>query len=285
VEKGVEENAAAKIAAVIVNSKAGKKVSAEQADLLTSIEKDSNIMSAVNEVFTDKKKSKRQTNIVASTNTISKPLDQYPAEKQSLIKSYINAVDTNIKNFVARVKSGDLSFKRQKISDVSERAAADIGNILGIDVSGYTNNINTNGVQHILNRHGESGDHDTTMALDEDVARVGWVLDNYDSVELLTENGHPVLSSEFRDKDDTPAQQVRFTKRIDGSYYVVEAACENAYKKLWVQSAYLQKMKMLRKLPLKAKLPTTRPTPKALLLLHLQILLYSNLWRVSMEKL
>ena len=175
------------------------------------------------------------------TNAISKPLNSYPVEKQKVILSYIRAVDEKLKDFVKSVKNGDLRFKRQKISNVSERAASDIGNLLGIDVSGYTNNINTSGVHHIVSRHGANGEHDSTMSLDDDIARVGWVLENYDKVELLTENGKPIFSSSFMDKHNKPAPQIRFTKKIDGTYYVVEAACENNYKKLWVQSAYLQK--------------------------------------------
>ena len=54
-------------------------------------------------------------------------------------------------------------------------------------------------------------------------------------------NGVQVYSSEFRNKNHNLAPQIRFVKKIDGSYYVVEAVCENKYKKLWVQSAYLQK--------------------------------------------
>lgn len=152
---------------------------------------------------------------------------------------------------------------------MSDRAATDVEKLIDVNVTGYTNNINTNGMQHIINRHGENGSHDSTMANDNDISRVGWVLENYDSVEFLTENGEQIYSSEFRDSNDNPAPQVRFIKKIDGTYYVVEAACENKYKKLWVQSTYLQKMKMLRKLPLKVIKPTTRRTPEALLLLHL----------------
>lgn len=179
--------------------------------------------------------------VVGETNAVSKPLSSYSTEKQHSIRSYLSAVDQRIKNFVQNVKSGDLTFKREKISDVSDRAAADIGKLLGIDVSGYTNNINTNGVQHIIDRHGENGEHDSTMAIDDDIARIGWVLENYDTVELLTEKGKQVYSSEFRDNNNRPAPQLRFIKKIDGTHYVVEAACENKYKKLWVQGTYLQK--------------------------------------------
>lgn len=179
--------------------------------------------------------------LTAQTNAISNPLDSYPTEKQNSIRSYIRSVDESVKGFVQQVKSGDKTFRRQKIADVNDRAAKDIGDILGIDAGGYTHNINTNGVRHILNRHGENGEHDSSMAVDDDIARIGWVLENYDSAEAATDNGKQVYSTEFRDSNDNPAPQIRFIKKIDGTYYVVEAACENKYKKLWVQSAYLQK--------------------------------------------
>ena len=176
-----------------------------------------------------------------TTKAVTNPIESYPPEKQNMIRSYIQAVDTKIKDFVQRVKGGDNTNRRQKISDVNERAAKDIGEILGIDVKGFTHNINTSGVQHILKRHGDSGKHDQSMAVADDIARVGWVLDNYDLVEPVIENGKQVYSKEFMDRNNNPAPHIRFIKKIDGTYYVVEAACENKYNKLWVQSAYLQK--------------------------------------------
>lgn len=205
------------------------------------------------EVFDKLKKGEISTNTIeevsdvknqkASTNAVSQPLETYNTEKQNLIKSFLNSVDGKIKNFVKRVKSGDLTFKRERISNVNERTVKDIKNLLGIDTTGYTHNINTNGIQHILNRHGENGEHDNTMSSDDDIARVGWVLENYDYVEILEKDGEISYSSEFRDSNDKPSPQIRFVKKIDGTYYVVEAACENKYNKLWVQSAYLTKNK------------------------------------------
>lgn len=175
------------------------------------------------------------------TNAVTNPIESYPADKQNMIRSFLRSVDNGIKNFVERVKGGDKTFERHKISDVSDRAAKDIGAIVGVNANGYTHNINTNGVLHILNRHGAKGEHDQTMSLGDDIARIGWVLENYDNVEPLVENGKQVYSTEFMSKDNSPAPLVKFTKKIDGTYYAVEAACENKYKKLWVQSAYLQK--------------------------------------------
>lgn len=45
-----------------------------------------------------------------------------------------------------------------------------------------------------------------------------YVIDNYDNIELLPEN-----SKEYMDKTQKPAPMVRYSKRIDGTYYVVEA--------------------------------------------------------------
>lgn len=186
---------------------------------------------------------------VGVTNAVGRPLNSYPVGKQNAIRAFVGAVDQKIKSFAESVKSGDKTFRREKISDVSERAVEDISNLLGIDVSGYTNNINTNGMQHIINRHGENGVHDTTMANDNDIARVGWVLENYDAVEIVEDDGKQTYSAEFRDSNNNPAPQIRFIKKIDGTYYVVEAACENKYKKLWVQSAYLQKNEDVTQVP------------------------------------
>lgn len=182
-----------------------------------------------------------KTEIPANTNAVSKPISEYEPEKQSMIRSYLQAVDSRIKGFVDLVKNGDKTFRREKIASVSDKAAADIKNAIGVDASGYTHNINTNGVQHIINRHGAGGEHDGTMSSSEDIARVGWVLENYDRVEPVVENGKQVYSTEFMDKNNNPAPLVKFIKKIDGTYYAVEAACENKYNKLWVQSAYLQK--------------------------------------------
>lgn len=206
---------------------------------MTAAQKRQAVKDAVQRMAESKVQSEVVPNV--NTNAVSQTLESYPAEKQKTIRSYLQSVDKKIKSFVERVKSGDLTFRREKISDVSERAAADISNLLGIDVSGYTNNINTSGIQHILRRHGENGQQDGSMSADDDIARIGWVLENYDTVELLKRDGKQVYSREFKNQNGNPVPQIRFVKKIDGTYYVVEAAYENQYKKLWVQGAYLQK--------------------------------------------
>ena len=80
------------------------------------------------------------------------------------------------------------------------------------------------------------------MANPEDVARIPFIIHNYDNIELLTDhNGEPVLSSEYSNSDNTPAKMLRMSKKINGVYYVVEAVPESKYNKIWVVSAYISK--------------------------------------------
>ena len=69
--------------------------------------------------------------------------------------------------------------------------------------------------------------------MDNDIARIQYVLDNYDNIELLTEK-----SSEFRDKNQNPAPMVKYSKRVDGTYYVVEAVPNTRKHQLAVITAY-----------------------------------------------
>lgn len=203
-----------------------------------------------------------------TTNAVTNPIESYPTEKQGLIKGFLNSVDRELKSFVERVKNSD-KFERYKISKVSAREAKDIKNLLGIDVNGYSHNINSDGVKHILKRHGENGQQDKTMSNVDDIARIAWVIENYDTVEIVTKNGEQVYSSVFTDKNNNLAPQIKYSKKINGTYYVVEAAFENRYNKLWVQSAYLsQKKKWLHK-PLMLQISPSWLRPKRLLLLPL----------------
>lgn len=57
------------------------------------------------------------------------------------------------------------------------------------------------------------------MADGRGIARMNYIPKNYDDAELLSEK-----SKEYpRDKNQVPAPRVRFWKRVDGTYYVIEA--------------------------------------------------------------
>lgn len=176
-----------------------------------------------------------------STSVDTDPAKHTPQE-QAVIEAYQAGTDESLKEtFESYFDRPEQGFSRHNISSVSKRQAADAEALLGGEYIGYKNAINSNGIQHILNEHGPNGTVDTSLADMNDLARMGYILDNYDKVEVVTySSGEADLSSEFRTKDNEPAPMLKFSKKVNGTYYVVEAIPESKYKKFWVVSAYMQ---------------------------------------------
>ena len=176
-----------------------------------------------------------------STSVNDNPAVHTPQE-QAVIEAYKNSTDESLKEtFQSYLENPRQGFSRHNINDVSERQAADASKILGGDYTGYKNAINSNGINHILNEHGPFGEVNQSMADLNDPARVGYVLRNYDTVERATySSGDADMSAEFRDANNNPAPMLKYSKKVNGTYYVVEAIPESKYKKFWVVSAYME---------------------------------------------
>ena len=171
----------------------------------------------------------------------SKKIEDYPYNMQTVISEYISAVDEDLLENIDESLKDKSKFKRFTISNVSNRLVDDIKRLLGIDVSGYKNSINTNAIAHIDKEHGGNGITDHSMANRKDLARITYILDNYDDIEVATyASGEFDTSAEFRNSNNTPAKMVILSKKINGTYYVAQAVPETAYKKLWVVSAYIK---------------------------------------------
>ena len=170
--------------------------------------------------------------------------DKHTAQEAHIIQEYANAIDPSIVSFADRVRRlNSQSYKAKqihKISSVSDRQAADVQRETGVDARGYQNAISGTTISHIDNRHGKNGKADQSMSNTDDIARIGYVIDNYDTIRLLTnKNGDPILSAEWVNSDGTHAKQIELTKKIDGTYYVIEAAIDTQKKTLMVTSAYM----------------------------------------------
>jgi len=166
---------------------------------------------------------------------------------EELIKEYINSTDENLVDFVQKIKTGALkssSALSYSIGLVSNRATRDVGRLTGIDVTGYKHNIKGNTIEHIENRHGKNGEHDNSMADINDYGRIKYVLDNYDSVKVLSDDaGNITRSGEYKDSNNKPAPLIRYEKRVNGTVYVVEAVPDTKAKKLQVVTAYKDNVK------------------------------------------
>lgn len=177
-----------------------------------------------------------------STTVNTDPAEHTSAE-QAVIDAYQDSTDESLREvFEAQYSGEQKGFIRHTISDVSERQAADAARILGGEYNGYKNAINSNGVRHIINEHGPDGTADHSLRDFNDAARIGYVLDNYDSVVQTTykKSGDADYSAEFRTKDNVPAPMLKFSKKVNGTFYVVEAIPESKHKKFWVVGAYME---------------------------------------------
>lgn len=184
---------------------------------------------------------------VNETEAESTAVDTNPAahtpQEQAVIEDYQNQTDEALKEtFESYLNDPKRGFSRHNISSVSAKQADDASRILGGDYTGYKNAINSNSILHILNDHGPNGTVDNSLGDLNDISRIGYVLANYDTVEQVTyESGDADTSAEFRTKDNRPAPMLKYSKKVNGTYYVVEAIPESKYKKFWVVSAYMEK--------------------------------------------
>ena len=180
-----------------------------------------------------------------SSIEMSKDFEDYPYNEQTVLKEYIDSTNPVILEKAKLFRENkNAPFERINLSKVNSREAEDVKNLLGADVDGYIHAINSNALNHVENRHGENGEHDSSMANLEDVARVEYILDNYDNLDVLRdEKGNVVYSKEFKGSNNRPSPLLVYSKKINGTYYAAVAAAENKYNKLWVVTSYINKNK------------------------------------------
>jgi len=123
-----------------------------------------------------------------------------------------------------------------------EEEVSEIKKLTGVDVSGFTHNGKANAFQHISKRHGTFGLQDMSMADLNDIGRLPYILKNYDSVDFVRdERGAVKYANKVYNADGSPAPLIKYDKRIDGHYYVVEAVSNRKSRRLEIVSAYIEK--------------------------------------------
>ncbi len=182
----------------------------------------------------------------AKSTAVDTSPEQHTPEQQASIQEYQNSVDNRVLAFIHKwngLKNADYKKRaRVRLDAVSERAVSDLKSTVGVDATGYRHSIDGSALQHIEKRHGKNGEADHSMANENDIARISYVLDNYDEVRpLLDKNGQPKRSQHHRNADGSQAPIVLYSKRIDGTYYAAEAVPDAAAHELRVVSAYLSR--------------------------------------------
>ena len=187
-----------------------------------------------------------QKNTASMQETESTAVNDDPAkhtpEEQARIEEYKAATDENLVNYIETVRNNpDAKIGRYSLKPVSDKAAADIKALTGVDVSGNKTVIEPRMIDHIFRRHGKDGAANETMSDVNDVARMQYVLDNYDDIS------HGGTSSAYvtmkPNGKHAKAQTVLFSKAINGTYYLIEAVPDTSKKTVYVVSAYISNKK------------------------------------------
>lgn len=182
---------------------------------------------------------------------------------ETIKQEYKKAVNPKIVDFVERVrnlKDKNVAGKiKIELSSVNEREVQDIKKLTGIDTSEYKRDMDGNTVIHVENRHGENGAADHSMSDVNDLARIEYVLENYDNIESAKDD-----NGRYRDSDNKLSKSVVYSKRVNGNYYVVEAVPDSKAKTLHVVSAYKTKAEGVSQvLNMSEDLQSTSKTPHA----------------------
>lgn len=223
-QEAAKPRAASDIVADVAAGKVGAQEPTQQATNAPTMEK---IIAAMT--------GKPIPHAAAESTSVNTDPGEHTAAEQRVIEEYQGAVDENLVNFYEAVNSGQ-NIKPYKLKPVSSRAAADIKRINGRDVSGYGVELEARQAHHIELRHGKNGIADSSMADVNDIGRIQWVLDNYDEA---ADGGSTRAHPEYSNGKNRPGPTVLFSKKVNGTYYVVEATPVNKNKKLHIISAFM----------------------------------------------
>ena len=219
-----------------------------------------------------------QKNAASTQETESTAVNDDPAkhtpEENQIIKDYKAAVDPAVVQGIEQARSiQDNNYRNKYTITLSERVGDKVvslvNDLIGLDVSGYKNQIKGNAIAHIDKRHGANGTANSTMANIEDFGRINYVIENADDAKLLTRKdvdaGTWKLSAEYRNADNSYAPLIRFEKRVDNTYYVVEAVPDSKANRLAVVSAYMESAKKENPSPKSSDAEKSAPnvTPEA----------------------
>lgn len=175
---------------------------------------------------------------------LEKDADDYSVKHQRVIDEYANAVDKDFRTFIDNSIDGNnqpnLTYQ---LANISPGTAAKIKEAIGINPEGWQTKIESRMIQHIWKRHGDHGQQDSTMKNRDDIARIQYVIENPDSIER-TDNSkayrepHPYLENKTR-----AAKSVLISKKINGTYYVVEAIPDSERKTAYIVTSFMSKKK------------------------------------------
>ena len=153
-----------------------------------------------------------------------------------VIDEYKRHVDEEVLTFTNSVINNERTKKYVIVAEISEKMASDVFDLTGKQIEGNSVLLDVNAVRHIIKRHGVEGKQDNSMSDPSDIARIGYVLDNYDDIAF---DGR--LTPGYTDESQQPSPLITIRKRINGTYYVINATGSATNRKSYIVSAYITK--------------------------------------------
>lgn len=166
--------------------------------------------------------------------------ETHTPEQMRTIEEYISSTDADFKSFVQDVTDGKQAAP-YALKNVSDRAAQDIKAITGVDAAGFQTKIEPRMIEHIIARHGQNGAADSSMTNIDDIARMQYVIDHYDAILDGGKSGAYREPNPNYPGKTRAAKTVLYVKKVNGSYYVVEAVPDSKKKTAYISSAYMNK--------------------------------------------
>ena len=227
-----------KVTAAAQKARRGEHLSRTELDLLTNPNNRQTAQTVLGEELPKGAKEAREylRGMEGRQNTaVNDDPDTHTPEQMRAIEEYKASVDMDLVEYYKAVSRGE---KRPSytVGTVEGRAAKAIRDMTGVEAQGSSVVMNRNSVEHIRMRHGENGKADSTMADPEDVGRVNYVLQNFDEAYLDEDT-----STTYRNADGSRANKIVFTKKIDGTYVVVEAVPDNQSGNIYIITQYIAK--------------------------------------------
>ena len=216
-----------------------KDKSAENAQSATESEKGVEVQ----EPATDITQLEKGEEIPESNIILDKDGEDYSDKHQQVIEEYANAVDSELRKFIDEsIANNGAKGKNHLLTKITPEIAQKIKNAIGVESNGFEVKIEPNRVQHIWIQHGENGIENQSMANRDDIARMKYVLENPDDIvendlkkySATHRYPHPYLEGKSKG-----AKSVKISKKVNGTYYIIEAVPESSTKTAFIVTAYM----------------------------------------------
>ena len=123
-------------------------------------------------------------------------------------------------------------------NSVNDRLAKEIKRLTGINVTGWSVELSTDNLRHILKRHGKNGLADTSMSEYKNFDLLRKIQDDFTDIELGDEN------YKYKDSNGNPAKTIKLEKIYGNKkMYVVEAIPNSKKHTIQIVTAYTTNIK------------------------------------------